>query len=270
MSADLRERGRRRRCCAWLTSAALLTLPVARPAAAGTLSLATGLDVSSGKYGQAVPTTIVSPSLAIKYLESNWAIGASLPYLGTNGASNVVPGLGVPGSVLQPAPVVTRQGVGDLAIWARGTILSLAQTGTAIDLKGKIRFGTASAAQGLGTGQNDYALSLELDQPLAHGAALFASFGRRFPVSAPDVALHQVCFGSVGADYKLGAGWTAALWLDMQQAMTETSGRETEVTADLTYRFSPAWKIDVYGVKGFAAGSPAVAGGVILTWQHRF
>jgi hypothetical protein len=79
-----------------------------------------------------------------------------------------------------------------------------------------------------------------------------------------------VWFGSVGADYKLAPRWTAALWLDMQQATTATSGREAEVTADLTYRISPAWKIDVYAVKGFAAGSPAVAGGIILTWQHRF
>ena len=157
--------------------------------------------------------------------------------------------------------------------WSLGrasAILDLDQTGTSLDLKGKIRFGTASAAQGLGTGRNDYALSLELDQRLPGGASLFASFGRSFPVSTPDLALHQVWFGSVGADYKLAPRWTAALWLDMRQATTATSGRVAEVTADLTYRISRAWKIDVYGVKGFAAGSPAVAGGIVLTWQHRF
>jgi hypothetical protein len=271
MLAPRRERGLARRRLAWLTGAALLTLPAAGgPAAPGTLSLASGLDVSSGEYGEAVPTTIVNPSLAIKYLEKDWAIGATVPYLETNGPSNVVPGLGAPGSGLRAAPLVTREGIGDVAIWARRTIFSFAQTDTSIDLKGKIRFGTASAAQGLGTGHNDYAVSLEANQPLGRSASLFASFGRRFPVSAPDLALHQVWFGSVGADYKLGPRWTAALWLDMQQASTATSGREAEVTADLTYRFSPAWKIDAYGVKGFANGSPAVAGGIILTWQHRF
>jgi hypothetical protein len=36
------------------------------------------------------------------------------------------------------------------------------------------------------------------------------------------------------------------------------------------HRISPAWKIDVYAVKGFATGSPAVAGGIIVTWQHKF
>ena len=92
----------------------------------------------------------------------------------------------------------------------------------------------------------------------------------KVPVSAPDLTLRPVWFGSVGADYKITSRWTAALWLDMQQATTATSGREAEVTADLTYRIAPAWKIDVYGVKGFAAGSPAVGGGIILTWQHKF
>ena len=274
MPADRRVRGRlwrARRPRAWLTGLALSILPAAGgPAAAGTLSLATGLDVSSGKYGEALSTTIVNPSLAIKYLETDWAIGATLPYLATNGPSNVVPGLGAPGSGSQTVPLVTREGIGNVAIWARRTILTIAPIGTSIELKGKIRFGTASASQDLGTGQNDYALSLELNQPLTRGASLFASFGRSFPVSAPDLTLRPVWFGSVGADYKINSRWTAALWLDMQQATTPTSGREAEVTADLTYRIAPAWKIDVYGVKGFAAGSPAVGGGIILTWQHKF
>jgi hypothetical protein len=60
------------------------------------------------------------------------------------------------------------------------------------------------------------------------------------------------------------------MWLDMQQSTTDASGREQEVTAELTYRISPAWKIDVYAVEGFAIGSPAVAGGLVLTWQHKF
>lgn len=56
----------------------------------------------------------------------------------------------------------------------------------------------------------------------------------------------------------------------MQQATSGTSGREEEVAADITYHISPAWKIDVYAVKGFASGSPAVAGGLILAWQRKF
>jgi hypothetical protein len=239
-------------------------------AAAGTLSLTTGMDVSSGNYGEALTTTIVSPSLAIKYLEKDWAIGASTPYLDTNGPGNVIPGLGRLGSSPQTAPLVTREGIGDVALWARGTILTLAKTGTSIELKGKIRFGTASAAAGLGTGKNDYAVSLEADQPIGRNASLFASFGRRFPISPPDFRLEDAWFGSAGGSYRFAGSWTAAMWLDMQQATSDTSGRQQEVTSELTYRISPAWKIDVYGVRGFATGSPVVAGGIIVTWQHKF
>jgi hypothetical protein len=119
MFAHRRDRGRpwrdRRRIGRLLI--ALLTLPAAGPATAGTLSLATGLDVSSGKYGEAVPTTIVNPSLAIKYLESEWAIGMTVPYLQTSGPSNIVPGLGTSVSSLQrhrgspeKASVMSRSG----------------------------------------------------------------------------------------------------------------------------------------------------------------
>ena len=240
------------------------------PAVAGTLSLATGMDVSSGNYGEAPTTTIVNPSLAIKYLEKNWAIGASTPYLDTTGPGNVIPGLGRLGTSSKTTPLVTREGVGDVAVWARGTILTLASIGTSIELKGKIRFGTASAAEGLGTGQNDYAVSLEADQPIGRRLSLFASFGRRFPISPPDFRLEDAWFGSAGGSYKFAERWTAAMWLDMQQATSDTSGRQQEVTSELTYRISPAWKIDVYGVRGFATGSHVVAGGIIVTWQHKF
>jgi hypothetical protein len=240
------------------------------PSLAGAVSLATGLDISSGGYGEALPTTIVTPDLAIKYVDKSWAIGASTPYLETTGPGNVVPGLGRLGSSPQTAPLVTRDGIGNVAIWARGTILSIAKTDTSVDLKGKIRFGTASAAEGLGTGRNDYSVSLEADQPIGKKASLFASFGRRFPISPPDFPLESVWFGSFGGSYDLADRWTAAMWLDMQQATSDTSGREQEVTADLTYRVSRVWKIDVYAVKGFAAGSPAKAGGVVVTWLHGF
>jgi hypothetical protein len=240
------------------------------PACAGTLSLATGLDVSSGNYGEALPTAIVSPNFAIKYYEKDWAVGASTPYLETSGPGNVVPGLGRLGSSPPTAPVVTRDGIGDVVIWARHTLFTFAKTDTSIDLKGKIRFGTASAAEGLGTGQNDYAISLEADQPIGRKADLFASFGRRFPISPPGFPLEAAWFGSFGGSYDFAARWTASMWLDMQQATSDTSGREQEVTTDLTYRISPVWKIDAYIVKGFATGSPASAGGIVITWQHKF
>jgi hypothetical protein len=192
-----------------LAGIALLSLScTGLPAAAGTLSLATGLDVSSGNYGEAVPTTIVSPNLAVKYLEKDWAIGASAPYLALTGPGNVIPGLGAV-SGAPTAPPVSREGIGDVAIWARRTILSLAKTDTSIEFKAKIRFGTASTAQGLGTGRKDYVLSLEADQPIGRSASLFASFGRRFPVSTPEFPLHDVWFGSIGGSYGLSTRWTA-------------------------------------------------------------
>jgi hypothetical protein len=254
-----------------LAGAAVLSLVGAGgPALAGTLSLATGLDISSGNYGEGLTTTIVTPDLVVKYLEKNWAIGASTPYLETTGPGNVVPGLGSLGSAASGVPLVTHNGIGNVVVWARRTILTIAGTDTSIDLKAKIRFGTASAAEGLGTGRNDYALSLEANQPIGKKASLFASFGRRFPISPPDFPLEDAWFGSFGGSYDFADRWTAAMWLDMQQATSDTSGREQEVTADLTYRISPVWKIDVYAVKGFSTGSPAVAGGVIVTWQHKY
>ena len=253
-----------------LCAGLLALLLISRPAPAGDLLLSTGMDVSTGNYGDVKPTTIVSPTLTVKYRTEDWVIGASGPYLRSTGPDNVVPGLGTLGGTSQTLPSVTRVGVGDIVIWGSRTILTLDATGTSIDLTGKIHFGTASAAQGLGTGENDYSLMLEATQPIAPDANLFASFGRRFTGSPPGVSLLDVWYGSIGGDYKLQPGWTVNFSLDMRQPSSVTSGRQEEVTGSLTWRVAPPWKIQIYAVKGFASGSPAVGGGVVLTWQYSF
>jgi hypothetical protein len=248
----------------------LVLLPWTVPAAGGELTLSTGFDISTGKYGQAQSTTLAVQTFTAKYRDGPWAVWLSLPYLRSTGPGNVVAGLGSLDGTSTAAPIGTSSGIGDVVLGASREIWALPTTGTTIDLKGKIRFGTASAAHGLGTGQNAYYLELEAAQPVARGATLYASFGRRFTGSTPVLPLRDVWYGSAGATLRLLPAWTAGLFLDMRQPSLPGSGRQQEMTASLDYRPAPGWKLTVYGVKGFAAGSPTVGGGVVVTRVFSF
>ena len=51
----------------------------------------------------------------------------------------------------------------------------------------------------------------------------------------------------------------------MQQPSFVGDGMQQEVTATIDWRPAPGWKIEVYGVKGFASGSPDYGGGMVVT-----
>ena len=245
--------------------AALLVLPLAGSfGLADELRLSTAFDASTGRYGQAQSTTILFETLTAKYRAHEWSAWVTLPYLETIGPGNVVPAVGAVDGTASAA-VAVESGVGDVVLGATRELLNISPTGTTIDAKGKIRFGTASASRGLGTGRNGYYLELDATQPVGASAAVLASFGRRFTGSTPDLPLHDVWYGSVGASYTFTPHWSADLWLDLREPSLPGTGQQEEATLSLGYRPFPGWKLDVYGVKGFASGSPAIGGGIIIT-----
>jgi hypothetical protein len=236
----------------------------AGPAAAGKLEVSTGFDATTGHYGQPQPTTILTESVETKYIADKWAAWVYLPYLQTIGPGNVIVGVGAIGGP-SVAPTVTETGIGDVVLGARHELWSIPATGTIFDIKGKIHFGTAPVSRALGTGLNDYYLELDASQPSGRKVWFYADFGRRFTGSSPDFPLSDVWYGEAAATYDVTPKWTAGLWLDMQQPSFVGDGMQQEVTATIDWRPAPGWKIEVYGVKGFASGSPDYGGGMVVT-----
>jgi hypothetical protein len=260
-------RPRRRRWAA--IGAGALALLAAGPAAARELALSTGFEITTGTYGQPQSTTLAVETLTAKYRDAKWALWVSVPWLESTGPGNVVAGLG-PIDPTAAASGAISTGIGDVVLGASREIARLPFTGTIFDLKGKIRFGSASAARGLGTGRNAYYLELDATQPITRDATLEAAFGRRFTTGTPDLPLRDVWYGSAGGTLRLRPQWTAGLFLDMRQPSLPDAGRQQEVTASLDYRPAPGWKLTVYGIRGFAAGSPAIGGGLVVTRVFSF
>jgi len=240
-----------------------MTGPSSRSAGADELSLSAGSDFSSGSYGLAQSTKVLSNTLLIKYEADRWSVGVTLPYLRTDGPGNVIPGIGGVGNLAASEPVV-RTGVGDVIAAASYDPVSLPKSGTYITATGKVRFGTAPVSRGLGTGQNSYYLQLEAIQRIVGDLDAIASFGRRFGGGSPDIPLRNVWYGSIGANYKFSKEFSGGLSFDRRQPLSGTSGPEREVTLYMKYRITPDWSVRPYIVTGFATGSPSIGGGLVL------
>ena len=236
----------------------------AKMAQSGRFSLTTGADYSTGKYGGTASTDILYVPLIGAYEVDKWLFKLTVPYIRVTGPGNVVRGIGIIKSK-SAGPRRTQSGVGDVVAGVTRNVLNLAASGTLVDVTGKIKFGTADASKGLGTGENDYAAQLDLTQSVTAALSAFGTVGYKVVGSPAGAQLSNVFYGEAGAAVKVGDGLHIGGFFHASQAPSPASGPEREITAYVTQRFSPWWKLQVYGVHGFANGSPDWEGGAMAT-----
>jgi hypothetical protein len=232
----------------------------------GTFSLIAGLDYTTGKYGGTSATDILYAPLTGKYQTDKWVFQLTLPYIMVTGPGNVVRGIGII-KTKKAGPTRTESGLGDVVAGVTRNLFDIASTGTLIDLTGKVKFGTADAAKGLGTGQNDYAAQVDVTQRVTSALSVFGSLGYDFIGSPPGAQLSNVLYAEAGAVVKISDGTRAGAMFDASQAPSPVSGAQSTLTAYLSQQLSQSWKLQVYGVKGFTNGSPDYGGGAMATFK---
>jgi hypothetical protein len=146
------------------------------------------------------------------------------------------------------------------------TVVSDSSNKFFVDVTGKVKFPTADANAGLGTGKADYTAQVgiwkDFDRIATFGGAAYKVVG-----SPAGVALRNVLSGYFGASYKLAPAMTASLIADVGQSTIV--GRETKrlVTGELAYRVTDSVRIRGYVLKGFSASSPDHGGGITLSYS---
>src|SRR5215469_11177590 len=156
----------------WMITAGLL-LGTTAAHASGTgddqLSLAAGVDYSSGKYGTNTTTDIWSVPLTATYNMDRWTFKLVLPYVDISGAGNVIPGVGrvnnanpkgrghgrgAGAAAAATTSTGSASGIGDIVASVGYEVFQNSDHTFGVDVTGKVKFGTADANEGLGTGKN--------------------------------------------------------------------------------------------------------------------
>ena len=233
------------------------------------LTLSAGVDYSSGTYGTSERTEIWYFPVVAKYERGLFTAKVTVPYLRITGPGIVI---GADGIVIQPIPPggavprSTQSGLGDIVAAASYTVFHDRGSGVLVDLTGKIKFPTADAAKGLGTGETDYAAQADAYKSWDRWAA-FATVGYRVIGDPPDLELRNVWFGSIGATYRIVPGTTGGITFDYRQATSATSAPMREATVFVSQRLHEAWKAQLYLLKGFSDGSPDWGGGALVSYS---
>jgi len=255
------------------------TAPLVHAADQGAPYVSVGTDYSSGKYGLDTTTTIWDVPLSVGYSGSNWSFGVTLPYLHVSGPGNVIPGVGVvlntnPKSrgrggsgttvIVTPATYAsgTASGMGDITTQATFHAIENKDTGFALDLTGRIKFGTASTDKGLGTGQNDYGAAVDLYKTLGPAWMVFGGVAYTQLGSSTYIQLNDVWSANAGVSYALDQGDSTGLEFFYQQRPADTGYTRREATLYFSHKINDAWALRGYFLGGFSDGSPDYGAGL--------
>jgi hypothetical protein len=236
---------------------------------AGSVKVIAGVDYSSGDYGGEVDTETWFVPLTLKYERLPWTAKVVLPWLRITGPGGVV-GAGEGAVVVGPSARrrATESGLGDIVLSGTYSLAPAGDEGPFIDVTAKVKLGTADKDKGLGTGENDYILQVDLARVYGKLTPL-ATLGYKMKGDPSEVDLDNVFFASLGVAYQVSARATAGLIADWQEATSRFSDEALEAMAYLSYRVDDRWSVTGYAVAGFTDGSPDEGIGLQATYSYR-
>lgn len=262
------------------------------------VQVSSGIDYSSGDYGETTNTEILSLPFAARVSCGAWSVRASIPYVtvrgpadvseiindtsGSSGGSNSGSGSSGSGSGSgssggggaddgsggSDAFAASRNvsGIGDASVAVTYSFDDISASPAYLDLTGRVRLPTGSERDGLGVGATDYAASAELGWDGDIGG-MFVSAGRRFLGEVSDRQRVDGWQASVGTWINAGRRIVIGAYYDWRDSSVLAGADVTSAQAYMTVRLSPAWKVEVYGGAGLSRGNADYNVGMTLTWR---
>lgn len=241
------------------TLAASILAAMTLPAVAGDLTVTTGLDYSTGKYGTDTTSETWYVPIAAKYETGPVTLKMTVPYLRVTDAVVSPDGDPVVGGDCSG----TESGLGDITASAGYTLLDGSKGGLLLDAIGKVKMPTAES-NCLGNNKTDYAL--QIDAAKSFGAV--TGFGTLGWKNMGDSDLDDPVYATVGLALKVAPATTVGAAYDWREKLTSQGDPISEMSLFVSQKLSESWKLQVYGVKGFTDNSPEWGGGVMVSHTY--
>ncbi|MES0328315.1 MAG: DUF3187 family protein [Gammaproteobacteria bacterium] len=226
----------------------------------GQLNLSLGYEQTSGDYGLTNDTDITTIPFVAQYTEGTWRVTLTIPYISVTGDGSIVPGshggtgghgmmntTGSGGALVQE----THSGAGDITTSVSHAFLPANDHYMFYELTGSVKWGTASARDNLGTGENDFSLKL-FSKYEKHNLKPFASVGYIFVGDTQSVNYNDALFASAGLVYHFAATTSFSVVYDYQQATSDGSDDGRMASLYINRALNRQWSANVYLLKGLS------------------
>lgn len=225
----------------------------------------TGFDYSSGNYGAAKPTEIWYVPVSLRASKGPWALKVTTGWLSVSGPALLVDA-GTADAALGLRTTGSASGVADLNFYVTYSVDSLAAYNIFLDLTARLKAPTASFVKGLGTGEWDEAVQIDISSVFGDFMP-FAYVGYKVAGRPQGFSLRNVVYGEVGAQYAWNEWLSTGFMFDVRQASIRTAETPQEATGYVALKINQRWSATIYAGAGFSANSPAAGGGMTFSYK---
>jgi len=235
--------------------------------------LSSSVNYTVGDYGTDKDTTIVYVpfTLGVSPIDPLW-LSVTLPFLYQSSQNVVITGGGVAsrrdqkGKLTKPATSSSQEGIGDVIGKASFVILREDALLPEIEPFVKVKFPTADRDRGLGTGEFDETLGVDVSKNLIGDLYGYLTLGYTFIGDPPGSDLHDSFGWSVGAAYGIVPAVSIFAFLDGATSVAPEQDGPLEVRVGAELRLTRVLKLTGAVVRGLSDGSPdwGVSAGLTL------
>lgn len=230
------------------------------------LSLTTGADFSSGRYGAPARTDILVVPFSLRARKGPIRFTATLPWLRLDGPSNIVGG-GEGGPIVidpnAPAPRRVRKGLGDATLGFDYALPADDLGGLQIDLGLRVKLPTASTRRGLSTGKTDIGIVADISRPVGN-LSPFLTLGYRMPGDPDGFELRNSATVSAGTSATFGRIVAIGSY-DYAGASSRLAFDSHSLFGALAAPVSKNVILTGYGTVGLSRGAPDHGVGLLVT-----
>ncbi len=225
--------------------------------------LSTSVNYSVGDYGTNKDTTIVSVpvTFGVRPVDQLW-ISLTLPWIYQSSENVVVTAGGVAvrkkggsGKFARPERSTSESGVGDLLLKVSYTVLEERDFVPEIAPYVKIKFPTADSDRGLGTGEFDETIGVDLSKRLIERLYGYLSLSYTFVGDPPGTDFRNSFGWSVGAAYSVTPPLAVFAFLEGSTAVSPGQSDPVELRVGAEYKLTKALKVTGAVTRGLTDGA---------------
>ena len=228
----------------------------------GLANISFGYEQTSGDYASSTNTDITSMPVNLQYMNEAWRFKLSVPFISVTGDGTVIPGTNGGISGFSPfsgsgsgsrstTTVDTQSGLGDIITSASYALSADENSFIFSELTAEIKWGTASAEKYLGTGENDFSVSLYAIYE-KFDLKPFLSLGYLLMGDTSLTDYNDVVFTTAGMMFQLNEDTVLSLAYDYQQTTITGTDDSHTISLYLNKRLNPDWMASVYALSGLS------------------
>jgi len=224
-------------------------------------SIAAGAEYTTGTYGgdADIEDFYVPLKASVDFRRLSFRL--TVPYLSVRAPEGTV----ITGPGGEPIPgtgdIVTNSGIGDvIGSVTVYDVIRNRRLGFAMDLTGKVKFGTADVDKGLGTGENDFTVQADFLK-FTDNITWIGSVGYKFRGQPPGATLDDAFLASAGGIYKITRDMRTGLFFDYRESSIGADPTQ-ELSVFFSNRLNADWRFQVFAFKGFTDSGADWGGGL--------